>query len=330
MDEAKSINKSLSALGNVIKALTEKKSATHVPYRDSKLTLILQESLGGNSLTALIITCSMSSFNAAETLSTLRFGSRAKKIKNKPTMNMERSPKKLMQMLGEAEEKIKRLSEVINHLNRKITTTLQDPAYKAMVAEFNEFIKKIETNDVQGLYKLLQSGYVEEQQAVSIAPTSPSPVPKDPAAASVSSPAMEAENSYLKNKLEKGKQALITLQIELVEAKKQLEMLKDEKREIEAELRAKVKEAADLMDRLRLAEIHSKKQLEEHIQKLTELELGTENISFNYQKRSREVEQLCKSLDRILFDEGLAKLGSVPGIVLSLIRNRTIEGWQAR
>lgn len=77
LTEAKNINKSLTALGLVINALTEGKS-THIPYRDSKLTRILQESLGGNSKTSLIITCSPSIFNEAETISTLRFGQRAK------------------------------------------------------------------------------------------------------------------------------------------------------------------------------------------------------------------------------------------------------------
>lgn len=83
LDEAKMINKSLSALGNVINALTESKTkGSFIPYRDSKLTRILQESLGGNSQTCLVITCSMSQYNDRETLSTLRFGNRAKSIKN--------------------------------------------------------------------------------------------------------------------------------------------------------------------------------------------------------------------------------------------------------
>lgn len=90
LEEAKKINSSLSALGNVISALTDAKSS-HIPYRDSKLTRILQESLGGNSRTSLIINCSLSSSNEAETLSTLRFGSRAKKIKNKAHINAEPS-----------------------------------------------------------------------------------------------------------------------------------------------------------------------------------------------------------------------------------------------
>jgi kinesin family protein 5 len=73
LDEAKNINKSLSALGNVISALADG-NKTHIPYRDSKLTRILQESLGGNARTTIIICCSPASFNESETKSTLDFG----------------------------------------------------------------------------------------------------------------------------------------------------------------------------------------------------------------------------------------------------------------
>lgn len=59
------------------------------PYRDSKLTRILQESLGGNSKTSLIITCSPAKYNLEETLGTLRFGARAKRVKNKAKVNKE-------------------------------------------------------------------------------------------------------------------------------------------------------------------------------------------------------------------------------------------------
>ncbi|CAO3565471.1 unnamed protein product [Mortierella alpina] len=98
LEEAKKINKSLSALGMVINALTDGKS-THIPYRDSKLTRILQESLGGNSRTTLIINCSPSSYNDAETVGTLRFGTRAKSIKNKAKVNQELSAAELKLLL---------------------------------------------------------------------------------------------------------------------------------------------------------------------------------------------------------------------------------------
>jgi kinesin family protein 5 len=104
LEEAKKINKSLSALGMVINALTDGKSS-HIPYRDSKLTRILQESLGGNSRTTLIINCSPSSYNDAETVSTLRFGMRAKTIKNKAKINAELSPAELKRQLKSVQSK---------------------------------------------------------------------------------------------------------------------------------------------------------------------------------------------------------------------------------
>jgi kinesin family member 5 len=105
LEEAKKINKSLSALGMVINSLTDGKSS-HIPYRDSKLTRILQESLGGNSRTTLIINCSPSSYNDAETVSTLRFGMRAKTIKNKAKINAELSPAELKRQLKSAQNQV--------------------------------------------------------------------------------------------------------------------------------------------------------------------------------------------------------------------------------
>lgn len=86
LKEATKINLSLSALGNVISALVDGKS-THVPYRDSKLTRLLQDSLGGNAKTVMIATVGPSHKNHDETLATLRYASRAKNIKNKPRIN---------------------------------------------------------------------------------------------------------------------------------------------------------------------------------------------------------------------------------------------------
>merc|ERR1719422_2531811 len=88
LEEAKNINKSLSALGNVIAALADG-NKSHIPYRDSKLTRILQESLGGNAKTTIVICASPASFNEAETKSTLDFGKRAKTIKNVVGINEE-------------------------------------------------------------------------------------------------------------------------------------------------------------------------------------------------------------------------------------------------
>ncbi|KAL2172841.1 hypothetical protein VTG60DRAFT_19 [Thermothelomyces hinnuleus] len=119
LEEAKKINKSLSALGMVINALTDGKSS-HIPYRDSKLTRILQESLGGNSRTTLIINCSPSSYNDAETLSTLRFGMRAKSIKNKAKVNAELSPAELKMMLAKAKTQITNFESYIASLEGEV------------------------------------------------------------------------------------------------------------------------------------------------------------------------------------------------------------------
>lgn len=118
LEEAKMINKSLSALGMVINALTERQN--FVPYRDSKLTRLLQESLGGNSQTTLVIACSMSSYNDVETLGTLRFGQRAKKIQNKPVVNQERSAKELLIKLEQTEKEVQKQTEILQRLQTHI------------------------------------------------------------------------------------------------------------------------------------------------------------------------------------------------------------------
>ena len=117
LEEAKNINKSLTMLGNVITALTDGKSS-HVPYRDSKLTRVLQDSLGGNSKTTLIVTCSPSPFNESETISTLRFGVRAKCIKNKPKVNREYTINELKLMLAQAKEEITKKDRIIAALKK--------------------------------------------------------------------------------------------------------------------------------------------------------------------------------------------------------------------
>ena len=106
LKEATKINLSLSALGNVISALVDGKS-THIPYRDSKLTRLLQDSLGGNTKTVMIANVGPADYNFDETMSTLRYANRAKNIKNKPKINED--PKDAM--LREFQEEIKRLRE---------------------------------------------------------------------------------------------------------------------------------------------------------------------------------------------------------------------------
>ena len=81
----------------------------HIPYRDSKLTRLLQDSLGGNTKTVMIAAVSPADYNYEETLSTLRYAARAKAIKNKPRVNED--PKDAL--LKEYEEEIKKLKEML-------------------------------------------------------------------------------------------------------------------------------------------------------------------------------------------------------------------------
>lgn len=117
LEEAKYINKSLLALGNVIAKLSTKEKPAHVPYRDSKLTRLLQNSLGGNSRTCLCINLSPNSFNSQETLSTLRFGDRTQRIQNKATVNEVLGLEELESVLAEAHAKIAINNARIEKLN---------------------------------------------------------------------------------------------------------------------------------------------------------------------------------------------------------------------
>jgi kinesin family member 5 len=113
------INKSLTTLGMVINNLTDGKS-TFVPYRDSKLTRVLQESLGGNARTALIVTCSPAKDNSDETVSTLKFGQRAKNIKNKAKVNKDESLAELKKKCEDYEKEISQLKTKVDKLERQL------------------------------------------------------------------------------------------------------------------------------------------------------------------------------------------------------------------
>lgn len=109
LKEGTKINLSLTALGNVISSLVDGKSQ-HIPYRTSKLTRLLQDSLGGNTKTVMMAACSPADYNYEETLSTLRYASRAKAIKNKPTVNED--PKDAL--LKQYEDEIKSLRALLD------------------------------------------------------------------------------------------------------------------------------------------------------------------------------------------------------------------------
>ncbi|GMH91959.1 hypothetical protein TL16_g12208 [Triparma laevis f. inornata] len=111
LKEGAKINLSLSALGNVISVLADGKSGKHIPYRDSKLTRLLQDSLGGNTKTLMMAAISPADYSFDETMSTLRYANRAKNIKNKPRVNEDPKDAKLREYKEEIENLRKLLEQ---------------------------------------------------------------------------------------------------------------------------------------------------------------------------------------------------------------------------
>ena len=163
--EAGLINKSLLTLGRVINALVDR--SPHIPYRESKLTRLLQDSLGGRTKTCIIATIPPAKTNLEETLSTLDYAFRAKNIKNKPQLNAMLSKKTLLKDFTAEIEKLK--SELITTRQRN-GVYLSNDAYEEMTAqsesrrivleEQNAKIETMETNlrnKVQELFSLKTS-----------------------------------------------------------------------------------------------------------------------------------------------------------------------------
>ena len=117
LEESKKINQSLAALGNVISALTDVRGRQHIPYRDSKLTRILEDSLGGNCKTTMMAMISPALEAYRESLSTLKFANRAKNIKNEATINEDLDQKSL---LRKYEMEVKKLRNQLATRNRNI------------------------------------------------------------------------------------------------------------------------------------------------------------------------------------------------------------------
>ncbi|XP_068249669.1 kinesin-like protein KIF11 [Palaemon carinicauda] len=126
--EAGNINMSLLTLGRVITALVEK--APHIPYRESKLTRLLQDALGGRTKTSIIATVSPANINLEETLSTLDYAHRAKNIQNKPEVNQKLNKKEL---IGEYSQEIERLRLDLMAMREKSGVYLAHENYQEMI-----------------------------------------------------------------------------------------------------------------------------------------------------------------------------------------------------
>ncbi|XP_072941349.1 kinesin-like protein KIF3A [Epargyreus clarus] len=161
LKEATKINQSLSVLGNVISALVDGKS-THIPYRNSKLTRLLQDSLGGNSKTVMIATVGPADTNYVETISTLRYANRAKNIENKTHVNSEPGDALLTRFQQEIDQLKKQLEESTNELEEEgdeedpteeelTDDTLTDPELDSLDPEEKKIRRKMRREEKEKL-----------------------------------------------------------------------------------------------------------------------------------------------------------------------------------
>ncbi|GAM24669.1 hypothetical protein SAMD00019534_078440 [Acytostelium subglobosum LB1] len=143
--EAAVINQSLLTLGRVITALTSEGQG-HIPYRDSKLTRLLQDSLGGKTKTSIIATVSPSALNLEETVNTLDYALKAKSIKNTPTINQRMSKNSL---LKEQSAEIARLKQLLQSAYDKNGVYLSKDVYHDMEAKIESQRELIESQELQ-------------------------------------------------------------------------------------------------------------------------------------------------------------------------------------
>ncbi|XP_073485964.1 kinesin-1 heavy chain [Aquarana catesbeiana] len=271
LDEAKNINKSLSALGNVISALAE--GSVYIPYRDSKMTRILQDSLGGNCRTTIVICCSPSSYNESETKTTLMFGQRAKTIKNTVCVNVELTAEQWKKKYEKEKEKTKTLRATVQFLEnelarwRKGETVPVDEQFDKEKANLDAFVvDNVVANDKPAV--TLTANFTDADRRH-----------------------REDEVAKLYKQLD-DKDEEINQQSQLVEKLKQ-QMLDQE--ELLASTRRDQDNMQAELNRLQAENDASKEEVKEVLQALEEL-------AVNYDQKSQEVEDKAKEYE-ILSEE---------------------------
>uniref|UniRef100_A0A7N8WK80 Kinesin-like protein n=1 Tax=Mastacembelus armatus TaxID=205130 RepID=A0A7N8WK80_9TELE len=280
LDEAKNINKSLSSLGNVISALAE--GSAYIPYRDSKMTRILQDSLGGNCRTTIVICCSPSSFNEAETKSTLMFGQRAKTIKNTVTVNIELTAEQWKQKYEREKEKNKTLRNTVTWLENELNRWRSGES----VPVEEQFDKEKANAEVLALDNILNDKPASTPNVPGVRLTD---VEKDKC---------EAELAKLYKQLD-DKDEEINQQSQLAEKLKQ-QMLDQE--ELLASSRRDHENLQAELNRLQAENEASKEEVKEVLQALEEL-------AVNYDQKSQEVEDKTKEFESI--SEELSQKSSI-------------------
>lgn len=280
LDEAKNINKSLSALGNVISALADG-NKTHIPYRDSKLTRILQESLGGNARTTIIICCSPASFNEAETKSTLEFGKRAKTIKNVVCVNEELTAEEWKGRYEKEKEKVARLKGKLEKLELELSRWRSGETVNV-----EEQVNLQEP--VEAVTPVTQPAEIKKDVVLG-------PVPATPGGGIMIGSLSNEERQKLEEERERLYQQLDEKDEEINQQSQYVEKLKDqmlEQEELIASTRRDYELLQQEMNRIQQENESAKEEVKEVLQALEEL-------AVNYDQKSQEVETKNKEFETL-------------------------------
>ncbi|KAI4461205.1 centromere protein e [Holotrichia oblita] len=282
LDEAKNINKSLSALGNVISALADG-NKTHIPYRDSKLTRILQESLGGNARTTIVICCSPASFNESETKSTLEFGKRAKTVKNVVCVNEELTAEEWKRRYEKEKEKVARLKGKVEKLEEELQRWRNG---ETVNVEEQININDETTTPVAGM---------EESTTGTLAA---GPMPATPALM-IGSTLGSEERQKLEQERERLYQQLDEKDEEINQQSQYVEKLKDqimEQDELILSTRRDYETLQGEMNRIQQENESAKEEVKEVLQALEELAVNYDQKSQEVDVKNKEVESLSEEL----------------------------------
>ena len=284
LEESKKINKSLSALGNVINALTDSKERKHIPYRDSKLTRLLENSLGGNCKTTMIATISPAQCSFNESLSTLNFAKRAKNIKNRPIVNedidhnalIHQYENELRKIRLELEEKSKLIAsnEQILELKNKEEKAKNDAIKAYEQASKQLFIERDEKQKLEAKIRLMNLQMIKGGEKISI-----------------------EETPQFKNALEEKKYMLEKdFEQKLLEIEKEREQIEDSKSQVEAYNKL-LYQQRDIMNNLTISLKEKDDVINLNRKLISDLNKKIQELNNILQLRNDSIEEMEKLLD---------------------------------
>ncbi|XP_003829344.1 kinesin-like protein KIF3A isoform X2 [Pan paniscus] len=286
LKEATKINLSLSTLGNVISALVDGKS-THVPYRNSKLTRLLQDSLGGNSKTMMCANIGPADYNYDETISTLRYANRAKNIKNKARINEDPKDALLRQFQKEIEELKKKLEEGEEISGSDISGSEEDDDEEGEVGEDGEKRKK--RKDQAGKKKVSPDKMIEMQAKID----------EERKALETKLDMEEEERNKARAELEKREKDLLKAQQEHQSLLEKLSALEKKVIVGGVDLLAKAEEQEKLLEESNMELEERRKRAEQLRRELEEKEQERLDIEEKYTSLQEEAQGKTKKLKKV-------------------------------